>query len=94
MSVPNFQKFLIPILEVAADGQLHKPLEFENGAADRLGLTADDRAAMLTSGGMTVMRDRTGWAYYHLFRAGCLERPMFKPNGGRGLLEPLRFVIL
>ena len=30
---------------------------------------------MLTSGGMTVVRDRTGWAYYHLFRAGLLDRP-------------------
>lgn len=66
---------MIPILEAAADGQLHKPLDFENYAADKLGLTTEDRALMLTSGGMTVLRDRTGWAYYHLFRAGLLDRP-------------------
>ena len=30
---------------------------------------------MLASGSMTVLRDRTGWAYYHLFRAGLLDRP-------------------
>jgi restriction system protein len=76
MSVPNFQRFMIPILEAAADGQPHKPIDFENYAADKLGLSLEDRALMLTSGGMTVLRDRTGWAYYHLFRAGLLERPL------------------
>ena len=30
---------------------------------------------MLASGTMTVVMDRTGWAYYHLYRAGLLERP-------------------
>jgi restriction system protein len=75
MPVPNFQCFLVPILQIAADGRLHSPREFEDGAADALELTEDDRTRMLPSGSMTILRDRTGWAYYHLFRAGLLERP-------------------
>ena len=38
-------------------------------------LSTEDRAQMLASGSMTVLRDRVGWAYYHLFRAGLLDRP-------------------
>lgn len=75
MAVPNFQAFLIPILSIASDGLVHLASQFEQGAADRLKLSAEDRAQMLASGSMTVLRDRAGWAYYHLFRAGLLERP-------------------
>jgi len=75
MSVPNFQQFLIPILKIASDGKIHTPREFEDGAAEMLHLTPEDRSLMLGSGSMTVLRDRTGWAYYHLYRAGLLDRP-------------------
>jgi restriction system protein len=75
MPVPNFQAFFAPILTIASDGLVHSTAEFERGSADLLKLSADDRAQMLASGSMTVLRDRTGWAYYHLFRAGLLDRP-------------------
>jgi restriction system protein len=74
MSVPNFQAFMVPILTVAADGAVHSTADFEKGSADILKLSAEDRAQMLASGSMTVLRDRVGWAYYHLFRAGLLDR--------------------
>lgn len=75
MAVPNYQVFMVPILSVASDGVVHTTAEFESGAADLLRLSADDRAEMLSSGSMTVLRDRVGWAYYHMFRAGLLDRP-------------------
>ncbi len=75
MSVPNFQAFMKPILTIASDQLQHSTAEFEQGAAEMLALSAEDRAQMLASGSMTVLRDRTGWAYYHLYRAGLLERP-------------------
>jgi restriction system protein len=75
MPVPNFQAFFVPILSIASDGLVHSTAEFERGSADLLKLSAQDRAQMLASGSMTVLRDRTGWAYYHLFRAGLLDRP-------------------
>lgn len=75
MPIPNFQSFFVPILRVASDGKTHTPREFEEGSAAALKLTSEDRSQMLTSGTMTVVMDRTGWAYYHLYRAGLLERP-------------------
>ncbi|MGI4826876.1 MAG: restriction endonuclease [Janthinobacterium lividum] len=75
MPVPNFQAFMLPILSIASDGTVHSTAEFEQGAADLLNLSVEDRGQMLSSGSMTVLRDRTGWAYYHLFRAGLLDRP-------------------
>lgn len=75
MAIPNFQEFLVPILRVASDGQNHTPPQFEEGAATALGLSDEERTAMLGSGSMTVVKDRTGWAYYHLYRAGLLQRP-------------------
>ncbi|MBS1813617.1 MAG: restriction endonuclease [Acidobacteria bacterium] len=71
----TFQAFLSPILRIASDGAIHSAAEFEQGSADILGLSPEDRTQMLASGGMTVLRDRSGWAYYYLFRAGLLERP-------------------
>lgn len=75
MALPNFQRFMGPILRIASDGQPHKPIEFEEGAAKALHLTEEEKSMLLKSGGMTILRDRTGWAYYHMFRAGLLERP-------------------
>jgi restriction system protein len=65
---------MVPILRVASDGKVHSTAEFEEGSADLLKLSVEDRAQMLASGSMTVLRDRVGWAYYHLYRAGLLER--------------------
>lgn len=66
---------MIPILTIASDKAVHTTADFEKGSADILNLSTEDRAQMLASGSMTVLRDRTGWAYYHLFRAGLLDRP-------------------
>ena len=66
---------MAPILTVASDGAVHTTADFENGAADILGLSASDRAEMLSSGTSTVLRDRSNWAYYYLYRAGLLDRP-------------------
>jgi restriction system protein len=75
MSVPNFQAFMVPILTIASDGIEHSTSDFEQGSAGKLNLSTQDRTQMLASGSMTVLRDRVGWAYYHLFRAGLLDRP-------------------
>ena len=75
MPVPNFQEFFVPVLTVAKDGMAHSTRSLENGSASLLRLSDAERQEMLPSGTMTVLRDRTGWAYYHLFRAGLLDRP-------------------
>ncbi len=75
MAIPSWQTFCAPILQLAQDGNSHTPSEFEESAAVQLGLSAEDRTSMLASGSMTFVKDRTGWAYYALYRAGLLERP-------------------
>ncbi len=63
------------MLEVMADGAVHSASSLETPIADKLGISVEARSQMLASGGMTILKDRTGWAYYHLFRAGLLDRP-------------------
>lgn len=50
---------MLPILTLASDGMMHSTAEFEQGAADQLDLSVEDRGQMLSSGSMTVLRDRT-----------------------------------
>ncbi len=92
MAVPNYQVFMVPILSVARDGIVHTTADFEAGAADLLKLSVDDRAEMLSSGSMTVLRDRVGWAFYHMYRAGLLDRPargryVITPRGQQALQD-------
>jgi len=86
MPVPNFQRFMYPLLELAADGEVHSMDEAYEVLAEKFNLTEEERAELLPSGRQSRYENRVGWARTYLTKAGLLEstgRGQFKitPRG-------------
>jgi restriction system protein len=73
--IPDYQEFMLPLLQCLSDGRLRTRAECRECAADHLGLTAQEREEMLPSGKATVLQSRAGWAVTYLTKAGLLQRP-------------------
>jgi restriction system protein len=81
MAIPDFQSIVLPLLEVAADGQEHRVGEVVAALADRFKLTPEELAQLLPSGTQGIFSNRTQWATSCLRNAGLLE------TTGRGRLR-------
>lgn len=81
MAVPDFQSWFLPLLQRIADGQDHAMSDLYEQLADDKGLSPEDRAELLKSGGQFVYYNRIGWARTYLKKAGLVESP------GRGLVR-------
>jgi len=76
MTVPTYDQFIEPLLRyLAAHPDGAKAADAHAAVADRLGLTADDRAALLPSGVQPLYKNRNGWAHDRLKRAGFSTSP-------------------
>jgi restriction system protein len=73
MSIPDFQSTMLPLLELAADGQEHPVREVVAALADRFKLTPEELAQTLPSGTQGLFYNRTQWAASYLRNAGLLE---------------------
>lgn len=72
MPIPPVTHFRVPLLQLLGDG-VERPLqEAANALADVFKLTPEEREAVLPSG-YPVVRHRTGWAGFHLRRAGLVD---------------------
>lgn len=74
MTVPGFQIFMLPALQLLADEQPHRGRDVIQEVADQLGLTEEDRATTIPSG-QPVYVNRAHWAMSHMFQAGLITRP-------------------
>ena len=74
MSVPEFQKFMLPLVEIANDGNEHSLAEAIETLASQFGLSDADRNELLPSGRQARLDNRVGWALTHLRKAALLER--------------------
>jgi len=75
MSVPSFQQWFSPLLFRLADGETHNMTDLFQQLADDLGLSAEDRAEVLSSGKQTKYQNRIGWARTYLKKAGLVDDP-------------------
>jgi restriction system protein len=75
MSIPNYETFMLPALQLTADGHPVRRAHLTNAVADALALSANDRALMLPSGKAPVYRSRAGWALTYLKQAGLVNTP-------------------
>ena len=50
MPIPDFQSFMLPVLELASDGKEHSLEEARDALAKRFGLTDAEREELLPSG--------------------------------------------
>jgi restriction system protein len=72
--MPTWDGFMTPVLRVLEDGATRKARDVHQLAADRAGLTVEQRSEVLDSGQLRF-RNRVGWAVSSLTRAGALFRP-------------------
>ena len=73
MSVPDHQSFMLPILQIAGDGQEHSVSEVKEIIASTFGLTDEDRSELLPSGTQFRFENRIHWARSKIKHAGLLE---------------------
>jgi len=66
---------MLPVLQLAADGQEHKFSQAVEALADQFSLTAEERNELLPSGSQAVFNNRVGWARSYLKQAGLLTSP-------------------
>ncbi len=74
MAIPEFQSIMLPLLELAQDGQEHRVSDEVEPLALRFSLTQDEMDEPLPSGKQRF-RHRVGWAATYLRKAGLLESP-------------------
>ena len=68
--IPDYQTLMRPVLECAADGEVHIGEVIDRLARD-LHLSSEELAKMLPSGKQTMFANRVHWAKAYLF--GSIE---------------------
>lgn len=75
MPIPDFQSFLLPVLQAASDGVEHSSVEYRQALVDHFHFSPSDLEELLPSGTQPVFHNRVAWALVYLMRAGLLSRP-------------------
>jgi restriction system protein len=75
MAIPDYQDFMLPLLQAISDGKEYHIRDVTVRLADTLGLSQDDRQQLLPSGQQSVVANRVAWAKTYLKKAGLLDSP-------------------
>ncbi len=75
MTIPDFQKIMLPLLKYANDGQEHSLRETITYLATVFDLTEEERKELLPSGQQALFDNRVAWSRTYLKKAGFLESP-------------------
>lgn len=73
MAIPDYQTLMLPVLQMASDGNEHKASEMVEKISDDFQLSLDERTELLASGNQAVINNRIGWARSYLKKAGLLD---------------------
>ena len=74
MTIPDYQSLMLPVLTVAAEGEIRVPAASQI-IAERLGLTEAEREEMLPSGKQRLLHNRVHWAKFYMTKAGLIDSP-------------------
>lgn len=89
--IPDFQKIMLPFLNIISDGLEHSTVETNEKLARLFVLTDEEIDQFLPSGVAKTFPNRVAWAKSHLKMAGLLEntkRSCFKiTESGKIFLE-------
>lgn len=72
MAVPDYQSCMLPLMQLASDGQEHSLNKTVDALAQQFHLTDGERDEMLPSGRQAKFDNRVGWARTYLTKAGLL----------------------
>lgn len=75
MALPSYDQLMLPLLRLAGAGQADTLGSAEALLIQELQLTPDECSVRLPSGQQTVIRNRIGWASFHLMKAGLIVKP-------------------
>jgi len=71
--IPHYQSLMLPLLQIAADGQEHRIRDVIDPLTKKLGLSQADVEEMLPSGRQPIFNNRVHWAKTYLAQAKLLE---------------------
>lgn len=74
MTVPKYEKFMLPVLKLVSKGDLSAKACI-SAMSEQFSLSAEDQAQMLPSGTARLLDNRVHWAITYLVKAKLLERP-------------------
>lgn len=75
MTIPEYQTFMRPVLEVLSDGVERRSHDLTDLVADRLAIPAQEREQLLANGRELKLANRVQWAPTYLVQAELLQRP-------------------
>ncbi len=75
MATPKYDEIMLPLLSLLADGHPHHQRDLSSRIADHFQLNEEERNLLLPSTTSTYIRNRTGWAGFHLRKAGLADLP-------------------
>lgn len=75
MALPDYQAFLLPLLKLAANGQIHRIQDAYQILPEQFNLTDEEMRAFLPSGKQTIVKNRIGWARTYLKKANLISQP-------------------
>lgn len=91
MAIPGYETYLLPILELAADGRTRTSRDAIEAMAGVFGISADERKQLLPSGRTPLFNNRVHWALTYLRHALLIEAPGYGrfviTDRGRTLLK-------
>lgn len=62
MPIPDFQTLMLPLPQLAADGQEHSIRDARETLADQFTLSPEEKAELLPSGRQPIFDNRLAWA--------------------------------
>ena len=75
MVIPDYQSIMLPMLELAADGEAYPIRRAREILEERFGLTEEEARERVPSGQQTTFHNRVSWARTYMSKAGLLEDP-------------------
>lgn len=75
MTIPDYQSLMLPVLDLASDGEERRVQDAIKALSAKLKLTEAEQSEMLPSGKQTVFSNRVHWAKTYLVQAQLLEIP-------------------
>lgn len=73
--IPNYQKFMLPVLRILGDGKDRTPKDCIEKMCQHFGFSEEEKVQMLPSGRQSIVHNRTQWAIFYMKKAGLTETP-------------------
>lgn len=74
MTIPDYQKLMLPVLRLAAEGETRVG-DIADRIANHFQLTNEERGELLPSGRQRILHNRIHWAKFYLSKAGLIASP-------------------